>query len=548
MAMTVNSPQLQPEPRPLGGRYRLMQPLGAGGFGQTFSAQDLHLPGHPLCVVKQLKPQVTTVDEMQVARRLFDTEAQTLNQLGSHPQIPGLLAHFEEDQEFYLAQEFIQGHALTEELGTPWTEAQVIAFLGDLLGILAFVHHHGVIHRDIKPSNLIRRASDHRLVLIDFGAVKQVSTQLTGLRSGLSHTISIGTQGYMPSEQVAGRPQFSSDIYAVGVLGIQALTGYPPTQLEPDPHSGELAWQPYAPQAHSALVEVLDTMVRYDFRTRYATAAEALAALNGLPPGLSRYVGAAASQGQAPQATQATVTVAVGRRRERTQIPAPAPQAPARRREPLPSPSQSPSQSSSPWWPLIAGATVAIAALFGGLAWRSTSSTSAPVAPSVNAPAPVAEPEPEAIAPPVEVSPEPVAVAPAEPTAPEPVVTAAPAPSSPGPEVPSSELTPAAAEATVAALYSHVSNQDWDGARSQFGDALAAQFDPGFFAQFDRVSVENLRVTGQTADAIELLGENTYVYADGSSQREERTFTVELRDGQPRIVASSFKGILQSDR
>jgi serine/threonine protein kinase len=209
--MTVPLPDSQSESKPLGGRYRLMQPLGSGGFGQTFSAQDLHLPGHPLCVIKQLQPQATSPAELEVARRLFDTEAQTLYKLGAHPQIPRLLAHFEEDQEFYLAQEFIQGHSLADGLGKPWSEAQVVTFLGDLLGVLAFVHAHGVIHRDIKPSNLIHRASDNRLVLIDFGAVKQVSNQVTSLRSGLSHTISIGTEGYMPSEQVAGRPQFSSE-------------------------------------------------------------------------------------------------------------------------------------------------------------------------------------------------------------------------------------------------------------------------------------------------------------------------------------------------
>ncbi|MBD2231115.1 serine/threonine-protein kinase [Phormidium tenue] len=563
--MTASFPNLPPESRLLGGRYRLVQPLGSGGFGQTFSAQDLHLPGHPLCVVKQLKPQVTTAEELQTARRLFDTEAQTLYKLGTHPQIPGLLAHFEEGQEFYLAQELIEGHSLAEELGTPWTEAQVAAFLGELLGILAFVHSHGVIHRDIKPSNLIRRASDRRIVLIDFGAVKQVSAQATALRSGLSHTISIGTQGYMPSEQVAGRPQFSSDIYAVGILGIQALTGYPPTELHPDPHSGELEWQHYVPQANPALLDVLEVMVRYDFRTRYTTAAEALVALRKLPPALSRYVLAApVPQGQDPRTTAATV--AVGRRRERTQLTAaqmpaarvPAAQVPGRRREP----------SSASWVPLAAGAlaasVVAIASLLGWQAWRSASSTpeeetpAVATAPSDDAPAeaePTAvetEPEAEAPAAPPEAAVESAEAEPEAPTAPEPEVVDTPEeevvePEEPTPPPPAgAELTPEAAQATVATLYNHVSNKSWDAARSQFSGSLAQQFDPGFFAQFDRVSVENLRVTGQTADSIEFVGENTYIYPDGSTQREQRSFTVQMQDGQPRIVGSSFGGVLKS--
>ncbi|MGG6240501.1 protein kinase domain-containing protein [Nodosilinea sp. AN01ver1] len=561
--MTASFPNSQPESRPLGGRYHIVQPLGSGGFGQTFSAQDLHLPGHPICVVKQLKPQVSSAEELQTARRLFDTEAQTLYKLGSHPQIPGLLAHFEEDQEFYLAQEYIEGHSLADELGTPWNEAQVVTFLGDLLGILAFVHSHGVIHRDIKPSNLIRRASDKRIVLIDFGAVKQVSNQATALRSHLSHTISIGTQGYMPSEQVAGRPQFSSDIYAVGILGIQALTGYPPTELHPDPHSGELEWQHYAPKADPALLEVLDTMVRYDFRTRYTTAAEALAALRGLPPQLRRYVPAAASSpGQTPRTT--VPTVAVGRRRERTQLTTPqatAPQATARR----------PKTALPLWLPLVAGAGVAIAALLGWQMWRSASSPDAEtpaVATTPTDPAAI-DNEPETATTPTDAGnegdegdegtdpvAEPAAVEPEEPASPEPEAPTPPEPVAaesseaaedvPAPPESGGELTTGAAQATVGSLYSYVSSKSWDAARSQFGGSLAQQFDPGFFAQFDRVSVENLRVTGQTADTVELVGENTYVYPDGSTQREERSFTVQMQDGQPRIVGSSFRGVLQS--
>ena len=271
--------------RPLGGRYKILSQLGVGGFGRTFLAEDLHLPGHPRCVVKQLKPQIRSDDTLQMARRCFNTEAQVLYQLGIHDQIPRLLAHFEENQEFYLAQEYIEGLPLTKELmeGKFWSENQVLFFLKEILTVLAFVHQRQVIHRDIKPSNLIRRAIDRRIVLIDFGAVKQVGTQAIELEPGMTNlTISIGTQGYMPNEQLAGKPRFSSDIYAVGILGIQALTGIHPRHLGED-LKGEIAWHQHVTDLNPTFMQVLDQMVRYDFRERYPTAIEVLEALEPIP-------------------------------------------------------------------------------------------------------------------------------------------------------------------------------------------------------------------------------------------------------------------------
>lgn len=271
--------------KPLGGRYQIINKLGAGGFGRTFLAEDLHLPGHPQCVVKQLKPQTSEPETLAMARRLFDTEAEVLYQLGNHDQIPRLLAHFEDNEEFYLAQEFIEGEPLTKEFakGQPWTESQVIMLLQDILQVLAFVHEQQVIHRDIKPPNLIRRQGDGKIVLIDFGAVKQVSSQVVNPETGETNlTISIGTKGYMPNEQLAGTPRFSSDVYAVGMLGIQALTGVHPKSMGEDPQTGEMIWREHAPHVSPELAGILDKMVRYDFRDRYPTAADALAAIQSL--------------------------------------------------------------------------------------------------------------------------------------------------------------------------------------------------------------------------------------------------------------------------
>lgn len=270
----------------LGGRYQIIRHLGGGGFGLTYLAEDLHLPGKPLCVVKQLKPRTTDSMGLQEARRLFDTEAEVLYLLGDHDQIPRLFAHFEEEQQFYLVQEFIEGHTLSKEISANqrFSEVQVADVLQDILTTLEFVHQSQVIHRDIKPSNLIRRKSDQKIVLIDFGAVKQVGSQVVDCEGQqLSITVAVGSLGYMPNEQLAGEPCLSSDIYAVGMLGIQMLTGIEPKKKRKDLKTSEIVWRDQA-KISSEFADILDMMVRYDFRQRYQSATEALAALKELLP------------------------------------------------------------------------------------------------------------------------------------------------------------------------------------------------------------------------------------------------------------------------
>lgn len=266
----------------LGGRYVITKVLGAGGFGETYIAQDTQRPGQPQCVVKRLKTASNNLNLLQLARRLFQGEAETLERLGKHDQIPQLLAYFEEKEEFYLVQEFIPGRPLSHELtlGRQLPEALVIDLLKDLLQVLAFVHSQGVIHRDIKPSNIIRRQSDAKLVLIDFGAVKRIP-RLEEDDTPESVTVGIGTQGYMPSEQYTGTPRCNSDLYALGITAIQALTGIPPSQLKKDHATEEILWQHKTEVSHE-LATILSKMVRYHFSQRYQSAMEVLEALQKL--------------------------------------------------------------------------------------------------------------------------------------------------------------------------------------------------------------------------------------------------------------------------
>jgi CHASE2 domain-containing sensor protein len=267
----------------LANRYRIVQLLGSGGFGETYVAQDTQRPGEPVCVVKQLRIVSDDPRAHRLGRRFFEGEAATLEKLGSHPQIPRLLAYFEAQNSFYLVEEMIEGRLLKDELvgRRPMPQDYVLDLLLGLLPVVAFVHNQGVIHRDIKPSNIIRRQTDGQLVLIDFGAVKLISNQLAdpGVHLTSTSTVGVGTHGYMPSEQSAGLPTFSSDLYALGITAIEAITGVPAYALRRDVN-GELIWRHEAPDMDPALADIVTRLVLYDFTDRYQRAEAVLVDLH----------------------------------------------------------------------------------------------------------------------------------------------------------------------------------------------------------------------------------------------------------------------------
>ncbi|MEM1169615.1 MAG: GUN4 domain-containing protein [Cyanobacteria bacterium P01_H01_bin.35] len=262
-------------------RYKILSELGKGGFGTTYLATDLDLPNHSQCVVKQLAPSDPRPQVFQIAKTLFKKEAITLQRLGENSQIPRLFAYFEEGGQFYLVQEFIQGNDLTKEIfpGEKISEEQAIQLLTEILEVLKYVHQQNVIHRDLKPQNIMRRKSDGKIVLIDFGAVKEIKGLTVTTGGHTTHTIAVGTPGYMPSEQAAGQPRFCSDIYAVGMMTIEALTGTPASRLPKDESTGELIWKNQV-NVSQKLGIVLDKMVADYWRHRYQNIDEIMVELN----------------------------------------------------------------------------------------------------------------------------------------------------------------------------------------------------------------------------------------------------------------------------
>ncbi|MEH1910461.1 MAG: serine/threonine-protein kinase [Nostoc sp.] len=262
-------------------RYEILQILGRGGFGITFLAKNAVLPGNPLCVIKQLCPKVTNPQSWQRACMRFEKEARTLGQLGSHSQIPMLLDYFQSNGEFFLIQEYVPGLTLAREVRQTGikSEASVKQFLQELLPVLQYIHKHHVIHRDIKPQNLLRCEYDARVVLIDFGAVKeQLVDVCENSINQAANTNFIGTRGFAPPEQFSLRPVYASDIYALGVTCIYMLTAKSPLDFEYDANTGEICWQKEVNISYS-FAQILGKMVKVGLNDRFKTTDEVMKAL-----------------------------------------------------------------------------------------------------------------------------------------------------------------------------------------------------------------------------------------------------------------------------
>jgi serine/threonine protein kinase len=262
-------------------RYEILRMLGRGGFGVTFLARDAYLPSQPLCVIKQLCPRATDALTLQSARKRFECEAKTLSLLGSHSQIPMLLDYFVMEGEFYLVQEYVRGATLARLVRRygAFSESAVKGFLREMLQLLQYIHQNHVIHRDIKPQNIIRCQDDGRLVLIDFGAVKEPMAQFSETTGRTATTNFVGTIGFAPPEQFSLRAVYGSDIYALGVTCLYLLTGKAPLDFDSDRTTGEIYWQDSV-QVSDAFTEILNKMIKISVRERFQSAGAILRSLN----------------------------------------------------------------------------------------------------------------------------------------------------------------------------------------------------------------------------------------------------------------------------
>ncbi|MBD3881738.1 protein kinase [Phormidium tenue FACHB-886] len=265
----------------LRGRYKAVKPLGQGGFGRTYLAQDEdRLNTH--CVIKQFAPQVQSEKSREKAEQLFTQEAVRLDELETHPQVPNLLAYFKQDGYFYLVQQFVEGQSLLQEMRQQggFSERQIRDVLADVLPVLRFIHKQQVIHRDITPTNILRRRSDDRLVLIDFGVAKQVDEE--AVEQGGTR---IGTEGYAPIEQFRGGKAFpASDLYSLGATCLHLMTETRPDSLY-DPLNGRWIWRDYlqqqrGKQVSDQLAHILDLMLKDLVSERYQSADEVMRDLN----------------------------------------------------------------------------------------------------------------------------------------------------------------------------------------------------------------------------------------------------------------------------
>lgn len=252
----------------LGDRYRALQPIGMGQSSRTFLGMDNRRIVDNRCIIKAFSARHGV--------EAFRVEAERLEQVRQHTQLPDLLAYFERGEIIYLVQEFVDGLSLQQTLkaqGT-FTEDQICQLLRETLPLLQFLHDRHIIHRDLKPSNLRRRRSDGVLMLVDIGSAKYATTTSLNKTGTL-----VGSAEYAPLEQLMGRAVFASDLYSLGVTCVHLLTGLSPFELF-NPTDGRWLWRSVSGPISSQLEKVLNRLVERDASQRYGSVDEVWADLD----------------------------------------------------------------------------------------------------------------------------------------------------------------------------------------------------------------------------------------------------------------------------
>ena len=252
--------------------YNILKVLGTGKSGTTYLAKDLDSIDSPFYLVKQLAYDNLDPIFLPLIERSFEVQGTIAHRVGQHSQIPSLIAKFEADGHKYLVYEYIDGELLSQELtpGSTWSQAQVLSFLIELIEILSFIHPLKYIHQNINPQHIIRRKDNTRLTLIGFSAVRDLENNWYPPNY---ETHNLNDPSYTSYEQAQNVSHFNSDLYAVGTIAIQALTGKFP--IEKDSYSHELKWRDEVTINHK-LIEIINRMVRPDYRNRYRSASEVL--------------------------------------------------------------------------------------------------------------------------------------------------------------------------------------------------------------------------------------------------------------------------------
>lgn len=248
---------------PLAGRYEIVRPLNSGGMGAVYEARDLRLNDSP-CAIKQL---LHSRGKGEYLNAKFEAEMAVLAGL-DHPGIPKIRDFFTENGRRYLVMDLIPGPNLHQvlETGGPLEARSLVREMLQALEILGYLHERGLLHRDVKPANLIRDSRNGRLKLVDFGLARSFEVGETFMTQTL-----VGTSGYAPPEQLAGRAEPASDLYALGATMLHLLTGVSPLFAYP---TLDKALDP-------ALLAVLRKAVAMHPRERYPDAASMAAALQG---------------------------------------------------------------------------------------------------------------------------------------------------------------------------------------------------------------------------------------------------------------------------